>query len=111
MARRKQKKQASHKFSTITFKLGRLQKKSLDKHCKKQGLTRIKLIKRAIEDYLSLPDEQVAPRLFISPNQLDLFEEALRASEAEEVYRISQGEKQSINHGGTEARREREKEL
>jgi hypothetical protein len=32
--------------------------------------------------------------MFISPNQLDLFEEALRASEAEEVYQGSSLEKQ-----------------
>jgi hypothetical protein len=92
MARRKKKKQASHKFSTVTFKLGRLQKKSLDQHCKARGLTQIKLVKKAIEDYLSLPYEQPAPKMFISPNQLDLFEEALRASEAEEVYQEKSSE-------------------
>ncbi len=86
MARRKKKKQAPHKFSTITFKLGYLQKKSLDKYCKARGLTRIKLIKKSIEHFLTLPDDQQAQQMFISPNQLDLFDEALRASEAGEVY-------------------------
>jgi hypothetical protein len=110
MALRKKKKQAPHKFSTITFKLGRLQKKSLDKHCKAQGLTQIKLIKRAIEDYLALPDEQAAPRLFISPNQLDLFEEALRVSESNEIYQRSHDEKQRNNHRDMEAQLKEKKE-
>lgn len=96
MARRKKKKQASHKFSTVTFKLGCLQKKSLDKYCKARGLTQIKLIKKSIEHYLSLPDDQPEHRMFISPNQLDLFEEALRASEGEVAY---QGKNSVEKHG------------
>ncbi len=94
MARQKKKKQTPHKFSTVTFKLGRLQKKSLDKYCKARGLTRIKLIKKSIEHYLNLPDDQQVPQIYISPNQLDLFEEALRASEAEEEYQRNPIEKQ-----------------
>lgn len=65
----------------MTFKLTERQKKSLDKYARARNTTPLKLIKRSIETFISLPDDVPPPPAPTSKNQLDLFKEAELASE------------------------------
>ncbi|MBE0638131.1 MAG: hypothetical protein IH598_06415 [Bacteroidales bacterium] len=74
MAKKAKKKRKVTKFKPIVFKLSARQKKSLDKNCRARNTTTIKLIKKSIDHYLSLRVEE-KPVQYISPNQLNLFED------------------------------------
>lgn len=76
MARKSKKKPKKRKFKTVTFKLTERQKKSLDKYSRARNTTPLKLIKRSIETFTSLPDDVPPPQAPTSKNQLDLFKEA-----------------------------------
>ena len=75
MAKKAKKKRKVVKFKPITFKLSARQKKSLDKNCRLRRTTPIKLIKKSIDNFLSLKVEE-KPVQYISPNQLNLFTDA-----------------------------------
>lgn len=60
----------------MTFKLTERQKKSLDKYSRARNTTPLKLIKRAIETFTSLPNDVDPPKAPTPQNQLDLFREA-----------------------------------
>ena len=81
MAPRRKKRQIRRKYKTVTFKLSARQKKSLDKYSKARNTTPLKLIKRAIDTFISLPDDVPPPPAPTTENQLDLFVEAELASE------------------------------
>ena len=72
MVKRK-KKRKPLKFKPVVFKLTVRQKKSLEVHCRERNLTMIKLIKKSINDFLTLPMHDHV-EYQVSPNQLDLFE-------------------------------------
>lgn len=74
MAKKAKKKRKVTKFKSVVFKLSARQKKSLDKNCRARKTTTIKLIKKSIDHYLSLKVEE-KPIQYISPNQLNLFED------------------------------------
>lgn len=74
MAPKRKKKRKVKKYKTITFKLTARQKKSLDKNSQARRTTPLKLIKRSIENYLSLVEE-APPPAYITSRQLDLFAE------------------------------------
>lgn len=86
MARIKKKKLKGRKYKTITFKLTMKQKKSLDKFSKARNITPLKLIKRSIADFISLPEDAPPPKSYPTVNQLDLFTEAELAAENVEDY-------------------------
>ncbi len=81
MAVKKKKKQKTRKFKTITIKLSVRQKKSLDNYSKVRNTTPLKLIKKAIETFISLAQDMPPPTNYATENQLDLFEEAEKADE------------------------------
>lgn len=74
MDKKAKKKKKVVKYKAITFKLSARQKKSLDQNCRSRKTTTIKLIKKSIDDYLSLRVEE-KPINYVSPNQLNLFAE------------------------------------
>lgn len=74
MAKKTKKKRKVVKFKPITFKLSARQKRSLDKNCRARHTTPIKLIKKSIDNFLSLKVEE-KPVQYVSPNQLNLFED------------------------------------
>jgi hypothetical protein len=74
MAKKAKKKRKVVKFKPITFKLSARQKRSLDKNCRARQTTPIKLIKKSIDNFLSLRVEE-KPVSYVSPNQLNLFED------------------------------------
>ncbi len=71
---KKAKKRKPVVFKPVTFKLTTRQKKSLEKNCKARNTTPIKLIKKSIDNFLSLTVEE-KPVQYVSPNQLNLFED------------------------------------
>jgi exonuclease I len=71
---KKAKKRKPIVFKPVTFKLTARQKKSLEKNCKARSTTPIKLIKKSIDNYLSLTVAE-KPMQYVSPNQLNLFED------------------------------------
>lgn len=81
MPRKSKKKPKKRKFKTVTFKLTERQKKSLDKYSKARNTTPLKLIKKSIETFISLPPDVPPPKIQTTENQLDLFIEALALEE------------------------------
>jgi len=95
MARKRKKKIKKRKFKAIAFKLSERQKKSLDKCSKARNTTPLKLIKRAIEHYISLPNDVVPPPIPTNDNQLDLFVEAeLASARLEEMEKMAEKSEQ-----------------
>ena len=71
MTARKRKKV---RYKTIKLKLSPLQKKSLDNYCKARKTTPTKLIKKMIRPFISQYSKEIPEELYITENQLDLFE-------------------------------------
>lgn len=64
----------SYRHHTVTFKLTSGQYKSLKNYCKARKTTPIKLIKKSIERYISHYEYEVPADLFLTENQLELFD-------------------------------------
>ena len=64
-----------HQYHAITFKLSRGQYNSLRNYCKARRTTPIKLIKRSISRFISNYEYEVPPELYVTENQLMLFED------------------------------------
>ena len=73
----KKRKRRSYKYHAITFKLSAGQYRSLRNYCKARKTTPIKLIKRNIERFITAYEYDVPQDLYLTENQLNLFEETL----------------------------------
>ena len=69
------KRKKKRKYKAVTFKLSEGQFRSLKNYCKARKTTPIKLIKKNIERFLTAYEYDVPKELYITENQLDLFEE------------------------------------
>lgn len=72
---KKKKGRRKYKYHAVTFKLTSGQYKSLKNYCKARKITPIKLIKRSIERFISNYEYEVPAELYVTENQLNLFEE------------------------------------
>lgn len=72
--RPKKKKRRKTRYTTITFKLTSRQKRSLQNYCAARRTTPTRLIKKMIRPYISNYDLKVPEELYVTENQLDLFE-------------------------------------
>ena len=72
---RNKKKSRRRKYHAVTFKLTSGQYKSIKNYCKARRTTPIKLIKKSIERFISHYEYEVPAELYLTENQLDLFEE------------------------------------
>lgn len=72
---RNKKKSRRRKYHAVTFKLTSGQYKSLKNYCKARRTTPIKLIKKSIDRFISHYEYEVPAELYVTENQLDLFEE------------------------------------
>ena len=70
----KKRKRRNYKYHAITFKLSAGQYRSLRNYCKARRTTPIKLIKRNIERFITAYEYEVPHDLFLTENQLNLFE-------------------------------------
>ncbi len=73
--RNKKKSRRRYKYHAVTFKLTSGQYKSLKNYCKARKTTPIKLVKKSIERFISHYEYEVPAELYLTENQLDLFEE------------------------------------
>jgi hypothetical protein len=77
MKNKKNKRSAkSYQYHAVTFKLSQGQYRSLRNYCKARRTTPIKLIKRSISRFISNYEYEVPPELYVTENQLELFEES-----------------------------------
>jgi len=61
-------------FVSVSFKLSKQQKRSLNLFCKHHGISPIKLIKRAIDRYISyVPEKDAKP--YVHPRQLNIWDD------------------------------------
>ena len=68
----------SYQYHAVTFKLSQGQYKSLRNYCKARRTTPIKLIKRSISRFISTYEYEVPPELYVTENQLLLFDEDMK---------------------------------
>ena len=64
----------NYKHHAVTFKLTSGQYRSLKNYCKARKTTPIKLIKKSIERYTSHYEYEVPAELYLTENQLELFD-------------------------------------
>jgi hypothetical protein len=71
---RRKKRKRKTTYKTVSFKLSTRQKRSLRNYCKARKTTPTKLIKKMINPFINNYAESVPEELFLTENQLDLFE-------------------------------------
>lgn len=71
---KRKSRRRSYKYHSVTFKLTSGQYKSLKNYCKARKTTPIKLIKRSIERFTSHYEYEVPSELYLTENQLNLFD-------------------------------------
>lgn len=71
---KKKGRRRNYKYHSVTFKLTSGQYKSLRNYCKARKTTPIKLIKRSIERFTSHYEYEVPQELYLTENQLELFD-------------------------------------
>lgn len=74
MSNKRKSRRRTYKYHKITFKLTSGQYKSLRNYCKARKTTPIKLIKRSIERFTSNYEYKVPDELYLTENQLNLFD-------------------------------------
>ena len=75
MGQNRKKGRRNYKYHAITFKLSAGQYRSLRNYCKARKTTPIKLIKRNIERFISNYEYEIPQELYLTENQLELFQE------------------------------------
>ena len=74
-AEKNKRSRKSYQYHAVTFKLSNGQYRSLKNYCKARKTTPIKLIKRSISRFISTYEYEVPPELYVTENQLLLFDE------------------------------------
>lgn len=75
MSKGRQKKRKKVRYSEIRIRLSYKQKRSLLNYCRARKTTPNKLIKKMIRKYISHFADDVPEEYYITPNQLDLFDD------------------------------------
>ena len=76
-SKKNKRSRRSYQYHAVTFKLSQGQYKSLRNYCKARKTTPIKLIKRCISRFISNYEYEIPPELYVTENQLALFEDDL----------------------------------
>ena len=71
---KRKSRRRSYKYHAVTFKLTSGQYRSLRNYCNARKTTPIKLIKKSIERYISHYEYEVPVELYLTENQLELFD-------------------------------------
>ena len=77
-AKKNRRSPKSYQYHAVTFKLSQGQYRSLRNYCKARKTTPIKLIKRSIARFITNYEYEVPPELYVTENQLMLFEDELK---------------------------------
>jgi hypothetical protein len=75
---RRKKKRKKVRYSTVKIKLTAAQKNSLINYCQARKTTPNKLIKKMIRPFISNYSREVPEELYVTENQLELFEQELK---------------------------------
>lgn len=75
IASRRTKRRRKVKYKAVTLMLSERQKNSLFNYCRARKTTPTKLIKKMIRPYISQYEKEVPQELYVTENQLDMFEE------------------------------------
>ncbi len=76
-SKKNKRSRRSYQYHAVTFKLSQGQYRSLRNYCKARKTTPIKLIKRCISRFISNYEYEIPPELYVTENQLVLFEDDL----------------------------------
>ena len=76
--RKNKRSRKSYQYHAVTFKLSNGQYRSLKNYCKARKTTPIKLIKRCISRFISTYEYEIPPELYVTENQLALFEDDVK---------------------------------
>ncbi len=71
--RRKRRKKV--RYSTLSIKLTKKQKKSLENYCRARKTTPVKLIKKSIRRFINGFDKEVPNEYYVTEKQLGLFDD------------------------------------
>ncbi len=71
---KRKSRRRNYKYHAVTFKLTSGQYRSLKNYCKARKTTPIKLIKKSIERFISHYEYDVPAELYLTENQLELFD-------------------------------------
>ena len=77
MGQNKKRKRRNYHYHAITFKLSAGQYRSLRNYCKARKTTPIKLIKKNIARFITAYEYEVPQEMFLTENQLELFDGTL----------------------------------
>lgn len=77
MGQNKKRKRRNYHYHAITFKLSAGQYRSLRNYCRARKTTPIKLIKKNIARFITAYEYDVPQELYLTENQLELFDETL----------------------------------
>jgi hypothetical protein len=70
----RQKKRKKIRYRKVEFKVSDQQKKRIDRYCRYKKLTPVKMIKKAVEEYLQRHAADLPEQVVVSKNQLKLFD-------------------------------------
>ena len=76
-SKKNKRSRRSYQYHAVTFKISQGQYRSLRNYCKARKTTPIKLIKRCISRFISNYEYEIPPELYVTENQLALFEDDL----------------------------------
>ena len=71
---KRKKRRKKVRYHTVKLKLTTAQKRSLMNYCKARKTTPTRLIKKMIRPFIQKYSESVPDELYVTENQLDLFE-------------------------------------
>ena len=74
---KRRKKRKKVRYSTVKLKLTAAQKRSLMNYCQARKTTPTRLIKKMIRPFIQNYHKEVPDELFVTENQLQLFEQDL----------------------------------
>ena len=78
MKKKNKRSRQSYQYHAGTFKLSQGQYRSLRNYCEARKTTPIKLIKRCISRFISNYEYEIPQELYVTENQLALFEDELK---------------------------------
>jgi hypothetical protein len=68
------KKRKKIRYRKLVFKVSAQQKKQIDRYCKVKRTTTVRLIRKALNEYLDRHADEIPEEVVISKNQLKLFD-------------------------------------
>jgi hypothetical protein len=68
------KKRKKIRYRKLVFKVSAQQKKQMDRYCKLKHITSVRMIRKALNEFLERHADEIPEEIIVSKNQLKLFE-------------------------------------